>query len=506
MKFSVLIFVLLLLTPSALFAQSRVEAEVLGWRNDRVVLKVERQGVLEKEDGTTEDYFKEEFQVYGRSEGKTIATRLKTTPSKDQKKLEFPDSAKASKGVLSPNSHFLVNVLSLKRIERKTHQARCVLTHQLRLLDQNTSRIYTMFSVKTSSEFEKGRFPTCPKVKEKVVWKSDNSALAIVLGHQDSLKVYNISLAESQSKMEAKRFQPFLNPAIRSQWLDEEPLWKSIFLGEDIEKIPIISKKDYRAALALAFLKIRSGEISKGLKIAKKASKKLKKNRLNETIQSIVYGEAKKLRRASKVLDRIIRKGTLSEIIDAANMFRFFDLDIAAELYVAALSRKQLKEKESVLVYTLLLRTLLDGGNMDAATEVVAKLGALQDEDSLQVLRYRVLRREPSILPVIQSFVVQHPQRCGGYLLLGRALGYKNSRQAMVQYRSAMHCDPNLGEAMYLLGDMQKRAGRQAEANILFKQYRVVSPPRRGDSIRDSRRQYAYDMTHPKIKDDLIEK
>lgn len=516
------LLILLLLAPGVVFAKTVREAKVLGWLGDEVYVRVDERGTQDDEEGTPKAYRSKSIDVYSRSFLlKDSKTPSKFGKSKRQKSYllsssgplsahlknairERPDRkalTKVHKDALSKSRSYAVNISTSKTIERKAKQARCALENHIRLFDKTTKQIFHASSFTNNGEFQADRFPECPKENYQVFWSQDDRSF-VVLSLKGESSVYNFSVEAVRNKVKAKQARRQKNPISLEPWLAQDPLWMAIAKGDKYEIKEASKRKDSLGKLGHSLLQIQNDQRSRGTKNAKKVVKKMTKSIRNYTFAAVVFRAADKTQSVMKMMDTIVKKATVPQLLRSANIFLLFDLDIAAQLYVVALSSKKMKEENAISVYNDLLRCLLDSGNMSAAKEVVEKVKSLKGDLGIQEMRYRILRREPDVLTDIQSYVEQNPTDCEGYLVLGRAFGYKRSKEAMNQYLTAMQCDPNLGEAAYLLAEMKKRAGNRAEANVLFDHYRKVSKSRKGDVVRDARRQYAYEMTHPKKKDD----
>ncbi len=522
------LLILALLFPQISSAETNREAKILGWSGTDLFVGVEERGKTENEEGIPVDYNVETISIYPKtmskktpSSGAPVFQLLENKPTKSYiltSKGRLPRSFKDArsekpvldnltgvrKGALSKSRVFSVSMFTSKSIERKSKKARCVFSHYVRLFDKVQKRVFNVISFQEQGEFESGRFPDCPQSNYKVYWSDDDQSFA-VMNRKGKISAYNFSLETVRKNAPALPVKNYENPIFSEAWLIKDPLWLAIIRGEQFALKEAAKRKDQVGKLGYSLLQIQNEKVSRGIKKAKKASKKMKKSILNYTIAAAVFREAGKTRDVTRIMDKIVKKATVDELIRSADFFMFFDLDIAAQLYVVALSSKKIKEENKIAVYKSLLRCLLDSGNMSAAKEVVERVKELKGDLGIQGLRYRILRREPDILSDIQHFVQVNPTHCDGYLALGRAFGYKRSKEAMNQYLTATQCDPNSSEAIYLLGELYKRAGNRAEAIILFRQYGKVAKARKGDVVRDARRQYAHEITHPKKSEPVIE-
>lgn len=489
------------------FTQSELKVEVLGWGGKNVHVQREQSGEADDEDGVPTEYYLKSIETYDLShmrKSRFIRSVEGPVPDKLMAKGIKGDPPLLSLPLhssLSNSEDYLVNFTRSESIKTEEKRFRCEVTEKYRLFDLTTSTVFEISVQKYHGELSRSRRPKCPHAKTDVYWREDDRAFAILLIIENKkLHVQNFLLNTVRKTDTSHAFLQFKNPIYFAVAFKNDKEWKAIIADVEPNLARITRRKDPMGKLAYAFLKTQSDEKKQAQKLIKTLVRRLKKNSIEYGVAAFVLSQASASKESSKLLDKFVRKASIDDIILLANLFYIFDLNLAAQLYVVALSRKDVSAEQKLAGYTMLLRTLLDQGGLSAAKQVLEQADYKHVDFLSQKLRYRILRRDLNARDDVIEFTKKNINYCDAYLLLGRSMLSTQPQDARVQFQTAIFCDPNLGEAIYLLAELEKRSGKRPEANALFKLYRKIAKPRKGDDIRDSRRLYAYEMTHKRQK------
>lgn len=486
------------------------ERTILGWSSTgkEVVVKLVQRGER-MVDGVSKDYYFEALEVYSARDG-TLAQRYKAgeavgdppeefTEAKPEdvgaKFLETVGLVPAARGWESPGGDYRLTSLLIEETAAQDGKYRCVIQHQLAILEGGAARWATLSNTKFEGESAARRDDVrCPDARVEPAWSPDGKQWALLVRSDDQSRLATGSLVTLGAAETAavERTTPLL-----AELRPEGPMrtaWTALSRGQYEAAASAFETVELsEGALGRALVEAFRGD--KGArKAADKAYKASDQTGWDRALRAATYLMAGDSKKGAKMLDDALKKAaSYEELLRMAALYELVDVGVANQVAVHALSHPTAAQADTTAGWNLLGRGLLDVNEFSKADEALSKIAAPNRATRVIQARLALDRgQRAAAANLVRELVREEPSNCTSLLLKGRvrALDGQNLHARQL-FEAAAYCDPYLEEALYYAADFSRLAGDVAAAKAGYERYLSAAIPRRSDPIRAARRNAA---------------